>query len=135
MSKHARNMYLYPNFKRVNKNVNISPLHWTKIAVNIDAHKDQIAVIKFQFSLFLFKVHFFWQYYWGVDRLYFACSNTLKISMTSICLTFRCYHLKDKRHSRKVRASSQTLFPFIIISRSDSIINYLSKIFCFYIQI
>lgn len=59
MSKHARNMYLYSNFKRVNKNVNISPLHWTKIADNIDAHKDQIAVTKFQFSLFLFKILFF----------------------------------------------------------------------------
>lgn len=52
-------MYLYPNFKRVNKNVNISPLHWTNIAVNIASYKDQTAVIKFQFSLFLFKVHFF----------------------------------------------------------------------------
>lgn len=127
MSKHARNMYLYSNFKRVNKNVNISPLHWTKIADNIDAHKDQIAVTKFQFSLFLFKILFFWQYYWCVDRLYCPCSNALKISMTSICLTFRCYYLKDKRHSRRVRAWSQTLFPFIIISRSDSIIDYLSK--------
>lgn len=62
-----------------------------------------------------------------------VCSNTLEISVTCKCITARCNHLKEKCHSKTVIAWSLTLH-YLHYARSDSLVNYLSKIL-FYKQI